>query len=171
MAWGLPFHFVVTATNRPPRAEERPGVHYHFLADAEFDRLLQEGGFIEHAQVYGQKKGVPRGEIEAPRRQGQDVLARVDIQGARTLREIYGEATLLIWIAPPSLDEAVRRMLGREGDDAEQVRLRREAAEQEAAGARDFDHVVVNETGRLEDTARRVVEIVAAEKAARSRRR
>src|SRR5436190_23078805 len=82
MQWGVPFHFAVTATTRPPRPDEVPGVHYHFLEQTEFDRLLAEDGFIEHATVYGRSYGVPRSEVERPLAEGKDVLARVDVQGA-----------------------------------------------------------------------------------------
>src|SRR5947207_6048552 len=103
MQWGGPFHFAVTATTRPPRADEVAGVHFHFLSRAEFDGLLAADGFIEHATVYGRSYGVPRSEVERPLAEGRDVLARVDVQGAATLKRLYGDRCLLIWIAPPSL--------------------------------------------------------------------
>lgn len=164
MHWGLPFHFAVTATTRPPRSDEVEGVHYHFLSDEAFDRLLAEDGFIEHATVYGRRYGVPRSEIDRPLAAGLDVLARVDVQGAATLKRLFGDRCLLIWIEAPSLAEAERRLDARDADDAAQARLRLTTAPQEMEAARDFDHVVVNETGRLEETAHHVVEIIEAEK-------
>ena len=168
MAWGLPFHFAVTATTRPRRPDEVDGVDYHFLTEAAFDRLEREGGLIEHAVVYGQKKGVPKSEALDPLAAGRDVLVRVDVQGAATLRQLAPEA-LLIFIAPPTLDEAQRRLEERGTESEEQARLRVDTAPQEMESAARFDYVVINETGKLEATARRIVEIIAQEKGRRGR--
>jgi guanylate kinase len=164
--WQLPVHFAVTMTTRPPRPGEVDGHDYHFISEDEFHRLLATDGLIEHAVVYGQYKGVPRSEIEEPLAQGRDVLARVDVQGAATLKRLIPDA-LRIFIAPPSLDEAARRLSERGTETEEDLRLRLEAAASEMEEARDFDYVVVNETGMLEQTARRIVDIIATEKARR----
>jgi guanylate kinase len=166
--WGLPLHFVVTATNRPPRPDEQHGIDYHFLSDAEFERLDAEGGFIEQAIVYGQRKGVPRSEVVDALAAGRDVLARVDVQGAATLKQLYPDA-LLIFIAPPSTEEGERRLVERATESDEERALRLDTAAAEMATASGFDYVIPNETDRLADTARRVVEIIAAEKAKRAR--
>jgi guanylate kinase len=167
MAWRLPLHFVVTMTTRPPRPGEKEGIDYHFVDDAEFDRIEAEGGLIEHALVYGQKKGVPRFEITEPLAAGRDVLARVDVQGAATLKTLQPDA-VLIFIAPPSREEEARRLNHRATETDAERRLRLETAEQEMQASRDFDYIVENETGKLVETARRVVEIIAGEKARRS---
>jgi guanylate kinase len=167
MAWDLPMHFAVTATTRPMREGEVDGVDYRFISDAEFDRLEATNGLIEHAIVYGQRKGVPRSEIIDPLEAGQDVVARVDIQGAETLRRLVPDA-VLIFIAPPSLEEAQRRLTARDTDSVEERTLRSEMAPREMEAAKGFHHVVVNETGRLEETTRRIVGIIAAEKARRA---
>lgn len=167
MQWQLPFHFVVTATNRPPRPGEKDGVDYHFLSDAEFDRIEAEDGFIEQAIVYGQRKGVPRSEIVDALAAGKDVLARVDVQGAATLKRLISDA-LLIFIAPPSTEEEERRLTERATETEEQLGLRLATAKSEMAEAAKFDYVIPNETGKLAETARKVVEIIAAEKAKRS---
>jgi guanylate kinase len=168
MEWELPLHFAVTATDRPPRPGEVDGVSYHFMSMAEFERLEQEGGFIEHALVYGQRKGVPRSEIERPLSEGRDVVARVDVQGAETLKALYPDA-LLIFIAPPSLEETLRRLDVRDTESEEQLRIRRETAPSEMAAASRFDYIVTNRTGELEDAARRIIEIIAQEKSARDK--
>ena len=167
MAWRLPVHFAVTATTRPRRPDETPDIDYLFLSDEEFDRLEREDGLLERAVVYGQRKGVPRSQVETPLREGRDVLVRVDVQGAASLRSLFPDA-LLIFIAPPSIEEARRRLEDRDTEDPEQMRIRAETAEAEMAAAHDFDYIVVNETGQLEQTVRRVFEIVAAEKARRA---
>ncbi len=169
MAWDLPVHFVVTANTRPERPGEIAGVDYLFVTENEFDRLEREGEFIEHALVYGQRKGVPRAQVIEPLAAGRDVIARVDVQGAATLKGLIPDA-VLIFIAPPSLEEERRRLLERGTEDDEQLRLRSETAGAEMKDAADFDHVLVNETGALEDTARQVVEILVQRKGQGTRR-
>jgi guanylate kinase len=159
--WRLPLHFAVTATTRPPRVGEVDGVDYHFLTDAEFDRLEREDGLCERAIVYGQRMGVPKSEVVEPLRRGESVLVRVDVQGAAALKQLVPDA-LLIFIAPPSLEEALRRLRGRDSESAAQVDLRASVAPHEMAAAANFDHVVVNETGKAEAAARQVVELIAA---------
>jgi guanylate kinase len=162
MSWGAPLHFVVTATDRHPREGEVDGVHYHFLSREEFDRLERDDGFIERAVVYGQRKGIPRSEIEKPMAVGRDVFARVDVQGVATLKRLFPEA-VVIFLAPPSLEEAQRRLDERDTETEEEQRTRALAAEAEMDAARDADYIVVNRTGQLEATARRVREIIESE--------
>jgi guanylate kinase len=168
ISWRLPVHFAVTATTRPPRPGEIEGVDYRFVSDAEFDRLEAADDLIERAVVYGQRKGVPRAEVMDRLAAGQDVLVRVDVQGAATLRRLVPDA-LLIFIAPPSLEELQRRLSGRATDSDEEQRLRVAAAASEMEEAAHFDHVVVNETDALEATARRIVQLIADEKARRAK--
>ena len=166
--WQLPVHFAVTATTRPRRPEEVDGVDYRFISEAEFTRLEREGGLLEHAVVYGQRKGVPRAAVAEPLAAGQDVIVRVDVQGAATLKRLF-PAALLIFIAPPPAT-AERRLTERGTESAADLRLRLATAAAEMETAPSFDHVVVNETGQLEATARRVVEIIVAEKRQRAGR-
>jgi len=165
--WEPSMHRVVTATTRLPRPGEIEGRDYHFITEQVFDDLLNTDGFLEHAFVYDHRNGVPRIEIEDPLAFGRDAIARVDVQGAETLKRLVPQA-LLIFIAPPSVEETARRMQMRGQDTDEQQARRREVANQEMAAAPRFDHVVINETGRLPQTARRVWEIIAAEKRARA---
>ncbi len=170
ISWDLPAYFAVTATTRPPRPGEVEGIDYHFISDADFDRLEREDGLVEHAIVYGQRKGVPKAEVLEPLARGEDVIARVDVQGAATLQQLV-PAALLIFIAPPSLEEMERRLGERETETEEEMRRRLDAATGDMAAASRFDHVVVNETGKLEETARQVVQIIAEEKRRRSQAR
>lgn len=163
MAWGLPVHFVVTANTRPKRDGEVAGIDYLFVSEAEFDRLERNDELIEHALVYGQRYGVPRSQVVEPLAAGQDVIARVDVQGAATLKGLIPDA-VLIFIAPPSFEEEHRRLVERGTEDEEQLKLRSETAAEEMKAADDFDHILVNETGALEDTARQVVAILAQQK-------
>jgi guanylate kinase len=163
LEWYPTMHRVVTATTRDMRPGEVAGRDYHFVSEADFDKILETGGFIEHAVVYHHRNGVPRIEIEDPLALGVDAIARVDVQGARTLRSLIPDA-LLIFIAPPSVDEGVRRMRERNTDSKVEQQRRGELAQQEMDAAADFDYAVVNKTGQVEQTARTVLEIIAAEK-------
>jgi guanylate kinase len=166
-AWRLPVHFVVTATDRAMRPGEVHGRDYVFVDTAEFERMKRDGELIEDAVVYGQLKGVPRDEVMRPLAAGKDVLARVDVQGAETLRRLVPEA-LLIFIAPPSLEELERRLRERESDSEDDIQVRMAEARAEMDASKDFDYVVINETGELDAAVRRVFEIIAAEKAKRA---
>ena len=165
--WGFPAHFVVTATTRPQSLKEVHGRDYFFVDEAEFARMEHNDELIEHATVYGRRYGVPRDEVLKPLQAGENVVARVDVQGAETLKRLVPDA-LLIFIAPPSLEEAQMRLLRRDRDTSADVQVRVDTAASEMEAAGDFDYVVVNETGKLEAAARRIFEIIAAEKAKRS---
>ena len=125
---------VVTAKTRPPRPGERHGEDQLFLSDSEFDALLAEDGFLEHAVVYGHRSGVPRDQVERLLAQGRTVVLRTDVQGARTLRDTIPQA-LLIFLTVPSIDDLERRMRARGGDDAAEMAKRLAIAEDEMAQA------------------------------------
>jgi guanylate kinase len=167
LAWEPQMHRVVTATTRGPRAGEVEGHDYHFISEETFDEILSTGGFIEHAFVYDHRNGVPRIEVEDPLAFGRDAIARVDVQGAATLKRLLPHA-LLIFISPGSVEETARRMKVRGEDTAEEQARRLEIAKTEMAAASQFDQVVENRTGELEAAARRVHEIMAEEKQRRS---
>ena len=162
-SWYPTMRRVVTVTTRPVRPGEENGSDYHFISEPDFQTILDTGGFLEHAQVYDYRYGVPRIEVEDPLSFGLDVIALVDVQGAATLKRQFPDA-LLIFVSPGSIEETVRRMKVRDLDTEEQQRRRTELAAWELEQAKDFDHVVVNETGRLEEAASEVAKIIAAEK-------
>jgi guanylate kinase len=150
----------VSATTRRPRPGERDGVDYHFLTDAEFDRLIAEGGFVEHAAYSGHRYGTLRRELEQRLARGAGVVLEIELQGARQVRASMPEA-VQIFIAPPS-EEALRvRLVGRGTDDPDQVERRLETAERELAAQDEFAHVVVND--RLEEALGELERIVRAE--------
>jgi guanylate kinase len=167
LEWQPMMHRVVTVTTRPPRPGEVEGRDYHYIDEATFDAILSTDGFLEHAFVYDHRNGVPRIEIEDPLAFGRDAIARIDVQGAGTLQRLLPQA-LLIFIAPPSVEETARRMRDRGLDTEEQQARRRDIAQREMDAAHQFDHVVVNHTGKLEETARQVWELIAAEKRRRA---
>jgi guanylate kinase len=162
-SWYPTMHRVVTVTTRPVRPGEVDGRDYHFISAPDFAKILQTDGLVEHATVYEYSYGVPRIEIEDPLGFGLDVIARVDVQGAATLKRLFPDA-VLIFISPGSLEETVRRMRDRDLDTKAQQQHRTEVASSELEAAEAFDYVVLNETGKLEEAAGEVARIIAAEK-------
>jgi guanylate kinase len=149
----------VSATTRAPRAGERDGVDYHFLSDEEFDRLLSEGAFVEHARYSGNRYGTLHSELERRLEQGVPVVLEIDVQGARQVRERMPDA-VTVFIAPPS-EEALRaRLIGRGTDAPSEVQERMRVAARELSARAEFEHVVIND--RLEDAIEGLVEIVDA---------
>ncbi len=161
---GIPAHFTVTATTRPKR-EVRPEDYRYlsFLTENEFDQLLAEDGLLEHAKVYGYQYGVPKAQLIEALAQGRDVIVRVDVQGAATIKGIVPNA-IAIFLAPPSMGELEARLRSRGLDDPGVIRKRLAAAEQEMARQAEFDHVIVNEHERLDDTADKVIDIMQQER-------
>ena len=161
---GLPFHYTVTATTRPQR-EVNPAEHrfLRFLSDAEFDDLLANGGLLEHAEVYGYRYGVPKAPLRDAIARGQDVIVRVDVQGAATIKRLVPSA-VLIFLSTRSVAELAERIGQRGLDNPETVRRRLDRATAELERASAFDHVVVNERGRLDETVDRVLAIIEQER-------
>jgi guanylate kinase len=152
----------VNATTRPPRAAEQEGVDYFFVSKEEFSRMVAEGEMLEHAVVYGQDKGVPKGPVRELLQAGRTVLLRTDIQGARFIKATVPGA-VTIFIAPPSNEELEFRLRNRDTDTQAQVALRLETARREMAAAGEFDYVVVNDD--LERCVAEVEEIIGSEAA------
>jgi len=159
---GLPFHFVVTATTRARRSTEVEGVDYVFLSQADFKGMLEAGEFIEHALVYGEHKGIPRQQVQHALASGIDVVLRVDVQGAKTLRGLYPEA-LLIYLATSSEDELVDRLKRRRTESPEKLQLRLEAAREEFGYLHLFDYAVINAEGQVEQAVDTILAIIQAE--------
>jgi guanylate kinase len=164
------YHYVVTCTTRPRRSYEVDGVHYHFLGEAEFTRLRDDGELLEANEVHGNWYGTPRADVRDALRQGHDVILKIDVQGAAVVKQTVPEA-LLIFLVPPSLEDLFGRLQSRATESADELDIRQRNAALELARQDDYDHVVVNETGQIERTARRIHEIILAEKAANPDRR
>ena len=147
----------VSATTRKPRPGEQDGVDYHFLSPEEFERRIDAGDFVEHADYAGRRYGTLRSELDRRVGEGVPVVLEIEVQGARQVREAMPEA-VQVFIAPPSLEALRTRLVGRGTDDAEEVARRLKVAEQELEAQPEFAHVVVND--RLEDALERLVEIV-----------
>ncbi|NSW51873.1 MAG: guanylate kinase [Anaerolineae bacterium] len=159
----FPFHFVVTATSRPPRPNEVNGVDYFFFTRDEFQAMIARGDLIEYALVYDQFKGVPKQQVEAALSSGKDVVMRVDYQGAKTIRSMYPDARL-IFILPENPLEWLKRLVDRGEDSEEQLKIRLDTAQKEMEAARCyFDYVVINPEGKLDQAADMVISIINAE--------
>jgi len=138
----------VSMTTRPPRRGEVDGVHYHFVDDAEFDRLVTAGEFLEYAVVHGRAKyGTPRGPVERALRQGRLALVEIDLQGARQVRETMPGA-LFVFLQPPSWEELVRRLVGRGTEEQQEREVRLSTARRELAAATEFDVSIINDDVR-----------------------
>ncbi len=135
----------VSMTTRVPRPGEVDGVHYHFVNDDEFDRLVAAGQFLEYAVVHGHAKyGTPRGPVERHLAAGDDALLEIDLQGARQVKAAMPDA-LFVFLAPPSWDELVRRLVGRGTETPQERDTRLRTADVEMAAASEFNVVIIND--------------------------
>lgn len=159
---GYPFHFVVTATSRPRRAHEVEGRDYHFLTVEQFEEMIRSGELLEHATVYGQYKGIPKAHVRAALDSGKDVILRLDVQGAATVRRLVPEAVLIFLTAGE--EELFGRLQARKTEDAEQLRKRMETCREEMNRVAEFDYIVVNSDCHLDDAVRKIAAIITAEK-------
>ena len=136
----------VSATTRGPRPGEIDGVHYLFVSDGEFDRLIDSGQMLEWALVHGAHRyGTPRGPVQAELDAGRPALLEIDLAGARQVRASM-PAAQLVFIMPPSWDDLVARLAGRGTEDARERERRLATARTEMEAAQEFDHVIVNDT-------------------------
>jgi guanylate kinase len=159
---GLPFHFVVTATTRSKRPGEIHGKDYWFVSSEEFARMIEQNELIEYAIVYGDYKGIPKAQVRAALASGQDVVMRLDVQGAETVRKLVPQA-LLIFITTDSEDELVHRLKVRSTETPDALSLRIATARKELKRVDAFDYVIVNHDFLLDHTVDVVRGIIEAE--------
>ena len=159
---GLPFHFVVTATTRPRRPGETHGKDYWFVSKEEFAGMIERNELIEYAIVYGDYKGIPRAEVHEALASGQDVVMRLDVQGAETVRRLAPEA-LLIFITSGSEQELVQRLSGRDTETPDSLAIRIATARRELQRVEAFDYLITNHDFRLDETVDTVRAIIEAE--------
>jgi len=160
---GRPLHYAVTATSRPRRQRERDGIDYHFVSPQKFQDMVEAGELLEWAQVYGNYYGVPRQEVEHPLKDGRDVIVKVDVQGAATIKGIVPQA-LLIFLAPPSMEELVARLSQRKSESSIHLKRRIETAHEEMKQLPSFDYLVVNHRDRVHEAVAEIDAIITAEK-------
>ncbi|CAH8356641.1 unnamed protein product [Eruca vesicaria subsp. sativa] len=157
-------HFVVTATTRPMRPGEVHGKDYFFVTRDNFLSMVQNEELLEYALVYGEYKGIPKKQIREFMSKGEDIVLRVDIQGAQTLRRILGDSGVFVFLVAESEAAMVERLVDRKTESQEELLVRVATAREEVRHLKSFDYVVVNAKGRLDDAVRRVEAIIDAEK-------
>ena len=157
------YYFVVTATTRPPRKDEVDGVDYFFVSNDEFARMIDEGELLEWAIVYNDFKGVPKKQIREALASGRDVIMRVDVQGAATIRKLIPNATF-IFLSVESEKSMVRRLQNRKSESDDQLSLRIASARKEMQRVAEFDYYVVNHEGQSDQTVQTISAIIVAER-------
>ena len=158
-----PWHFVVTATTRPQRPGEQDGIDYIFLETAAFLEMKEQDELLECAQVYGNWYGVPRSQVSQGLKDGKDVILKVDVQGADTVRRLAPEA-LFIFMIPGSFDELRDRLTQRMTEGPSEIDLRLGIAWSELGRVADYDYRVVNRDEQLDQAIAEIDAIVTAEK-------
>jgi guanylate kinase len=160
---GTKFHYVVTATTREKRPGEVDGVDYYFLDRDDFSKKIEQDDFLEYAEVYGNFYGVPKKEVRQALQRGQDVIIKVDVQGATTLKKKIPDA-VFIFLMPPSLEDLLERLKVRNADSEDAVNTRMCQAEEEFKCMPLFDYCVINYNNDLDRTAEAVTGIITTEK-------
>ena len=160
---GAPYFFTVTATTRRMRNEELDGIDYHFVTERQFDEMIAGEELMEWAEVYGNFYGVPKRQVTQALERGQDVILKIDVQGAETVREIAPEA-VFIFLAPPNETELERRLRGRRSESEEALANRINKARLELQEAEKFDYTVVHETNDTDRAALEVEDIIRRER-------
>jgi len=150
--------FSVSATTRPKRDYEVNGVDYHFLDREEFQRLAAGKQFVEYEELFGQMYGTLRREVDAGLNAGKSMLFDVDVKGALSIKKLYGDTAVLIFVKPPDMQSLLTRLQNRKTEDPQALKRRLDRVPLEMAEADRFDFQVVND--RLEDAVRRVDDIV-----------
>jgi guanylate kinase len=159
----LPFHFVVTATTRPRRPTEVDGVDYDFVSVGEFAEMIDADELLEYAVVYGDYKGIPKSHVRDALASGKDVILRIDVQGAATIRRLIPEAVTIFLVAE-SEEELMRRLRERKTETPDMLKMRIATARKEMQHLHDFHYVVVNRDDRQDETVDKVISIIQAEK-------
>ena len=158
-----PFHFVVTATTRPRRPAEVDGVDYYFVSVGEFAEMIENEELLEYAVVYGDYQGIPKKHVREALLSGQDVVMRIDVQGAATIRALVPSA-VTIFLTAESEEKLVRRLLQRKTEEADQLKMRVVTARRELRRFTEFDYIVINREEQLETAVQEVLSIIRAEK-------
>jgi guanylate kinase len=158
----MPFHFVVTATTRPQRPSEVNGVDYIFVSMGEFAEMIERGELLEYAIVYGDYKGIPKEQVRQALASGQDVIMRIDVQGAATIRKLVPNA-VFIFLSASSEQEMIERLWARKTETSDALKMRIATARQEMRRLYEFDYFVINRAGRVDETVDQIMAIIKAE--------
>lgn len=155
--------FSVSHTTRPPRPGERDGIEYNFVSHEQFRTMIEDGLFLEFAEVHGNLYGTSGKAIEKQLQQGLDVILDIDVQGAEILRKIGQPEATFIFIAPPGLGELESRLRGRGTESEETIGLRLKNAEAEMRAAADYDYLIINDV--LDEAEKVLTGVILAERA------
>jgi len=156
------FYFVVTATTRSPRVGEVDGQDYFFMSNDEFARMIENDDLLEYAVVYNDFKGIPKQQIRDALKSGRDVIMRVDVQGAATIRKLVPNA-VSVFLMSESEDELERRLRERKSGSGDSLNLRIATARQEMKRTGEFDYFVVNAEGAQEKAVQQIMSIIEAQ--------
>ena len=158
-----PLKYITTLTTRPRRAKERDNIDYHFVSTEKFQEMIENNKLLEWANVYGNWYGVPKEAVKQALDQGHDTIVKVDIQGAATIKKILPQA-ILIFLAPPSMDELLTRLKQRHTESPSDLNLRLKTAEEEIKQLPLFDYIVVNKWDEIDLAVSEIKAIITAEK-------
>lgn len=153
----------VSATTRAPRPGEIDGVHYHFKTEEDFLNLIDYNGFIEYTQYVEHYYGTPRAFVEKEMEAGRDVILEIEVNGALNIKKQYPQ-TILIFIAPPSVEELKERLIGRQSESLDVIEKRLNRAKEEAKDMDNYEYIVLNENNKVEKCADTIHSIVLAKK-------
>ncbi len=160
---GSPIKYVITLSTRSRRANESDNIDYHFVSDKKFKQMIENSQLLEWANVYGNWYGVPKEAVEQALDQGQDVMVKVDIQGAATIKKMLPQA-ITIFVIPPSMEELGRRLKQRRTESPFDLSLRLKTADEEMKQLPRFDYAVVNRWDKIDQAVAEIEAIITAEK-------
>jgi len=160
---GYPLEYIVTVTTRPKRARERDNLDYHFISKERFQEMIENKELLEWAEVYDNWYGVPKQPVKQALDKGLDVILKVDIQGAATIKKILPQA-VLIFLTPPSMEELVTRVKQRNTESPSDLALRTKTAEEEIKQLSLFDYVVISKRNKIDLAVSDIEAIITAEK-------
>ena len=159
----LPLEISVSATTRPRRAGEKDGVDYHFVSPARFQEMIDNDELLEWATVYGNRYGIPREPVRQALQNGRDVIVKIDVQGAATIKKILPRA-VFIFLITPYMEELEKRLKQRRTESSADLELRLKTAAEELRQLQMFDYVVVNRLGEADHAIADIIAIITAEK-------
>jgi len=156
---GLKFTWIVTTTTRPMRSGEKQGDPYHFISEEKFKKMISQKKFLEWAKVYNNYYGIQKKDIDAALKKNEPAILKIDYQGAKTIKSKFPEAKV-IFILPPSLEILEKRLRLRGQDSEEVIQRRLKEAKKEIKNLEQWDYLVINEEGKLKETAEKVKKII-----------
>jgi guanylate kinase len=160
---GCPVEFITTVTTRAKRPNEQDGVHYHFISREKYQEMIGRNELLESANVYGNWYGVPKAAVKQALEQGKDVIIKIDVQGAATIKKAVPQA-VLIFLATPSMEELAQRLSQRRTETQSDLELRLNTAAGELKRLSMFDYIIINRKNQSDRAVEDIRSIIAAEK-------